>query len=160
MPQQSSFQSKDNDGKETSEPSTTTRLSAEKRCYDVAIARSDVDIFSFSMWVSVEGKELQVYQPREDIPNVKEGWFVSEKGKVSLAGLPSHLLCDDMLIKLCSPSTMLLTCSPSVPSQSVYQCASGTPLQLRDQDVDFSGTAQKGCISRHEYRGLNRWSPS
>jgi hypothetical protein len=40
-------------------------------------------VFSFSAWVEVDGKPLQLYQPRQDGLSVREGWIASEPGKVS-----------------------------------------------------------------------------
>jgi hypothetical protein len=61
------------------EAPSTTRLLAEKDCFEIA----EEDTFSFSLWVEVDGQELQVYKPNEEVPDIKEGWIISEAGKVS-----------------------------------------------------------------------------
>jgi hypothetical protein len=66
------------DGLEELDEPTTTRLHAEKDCFEFA----EEDTFSFSLWVEVEGEELRVYRPREDQVDIKEGWIISEQGKV------------------------------------------------------------------------------
>jgi hypothetical protein len=73
------------------EPSSLTRLTAQKECFD----DSKQDVYTMSAWVEVEGEELRVYKPSEKGGNVKEGWIISEQGKVgpSVKCILLALLC-------------------------------------------------------------------
>jgi hypothetical protein len=65
------------DEEEVVQPSTTTRLTAEKKCFYIA----KEDVFTFSVWVEVDGQELKVYKTSEK-GDIKEGYIASEIGKV------------------------------------------------------------------------------
>jgi hypothetical protein len=55
-----------------------TTLRAQRVCYDIA----ERDVYTFIMWVSVDGEPVRVYQPEVGEGNVMTGIIQSEQEKV------------------------------------------------------------------------------